>query len=159
LIGVSLVQTTAMPHLAIAGVKPNLMLLVVISGSLLYGLKGGSIWGFFGGLGLDVFSGAPFGVSTLALLVIGFLASLGEKSIFRTHLAFIPLTALIATPVYHLVCLSLLQVMGWPISWTDSLIRIVLPSALLNTALMLPVYGAMNWLHRRLAQAEIELAD
>jgi len=155
---IAIVQSTAMPHVAIMGVKPNLMLLVVISWSLLRGIKEGSIWGLVGGLILDTFSSAPFGVSTLAMLAVSLLAGLGEMSAFRTHIILPPLAAFLATPIYHLIFLSLLQIVGWPVAWIDSLLKIILPSTLLNTALMPLIYGAMRWLCRRVVGERIKLA-
>lgn len=155
---IAIVQSTGMPHVAIMGVKPNLMLLVVISWSLLRGIKEGSAWGFIGGLILDIFSSAPFGVSTLAMLAVSLLAGLGEMGIFHTHIGLLLLVAFLATPVYHLIFLSLLQIVGWPVAWMDSLLKIILPSTLINMALMPLVYGAMRWLCRRIVGERIKLA-
>lgn len=155
---IALLQSVAMPHIRIMGVKPDFMLLVVVSWSLLCGIREGSLWGFIGGLSLDIFSSAPFGVSTLALLAVGSLSSLGGMSIFRTHIVLPPITALFATSVYYLIFLALLQMMGWPVPWAESLLKVVLPSVLLNAALMPLVYGAVRWLYHKLTREGIRLA-
>ncbi len=145
---VAIVQSTAMPRLAIMGVKPDLMLLVVMSWSLLRGGEEGLVWAFIGGLALDILSGAPFGASTLALMAVSFLSGLGEVRIFRTHIVLPLLTALFATLVYDVLFLLLLQMSGWPVAWLDNLVKVILPSALLNVALSPLVYQALRWLHR-----------
>ena len=51
---VAIAQSTVMPHLTIMGVKPDLMLLAVMSWSLLRGSEEGLVWAFIGGLALDL---------------------------------------------------------------------------------------------------------
>jgi rod shape-determining protein MreD len=144
-----------MPHLTIMGVKPDLMLLMVISWSLLRGAQEGVIWALVGGMGLDLLSGAPFGTSTVALLVLSLLAGVGELRVFRTHIALPLIATLIATLAYDLFFLLLLYARGCSIAWTDSLIKVVLPSTLFNVLLSPLVYKALYWLHRRTGPEEM----
>jgi rod shape-determining protein MreD len=150
-----IIQTTAMPHLTILGVKPDLVLLVVISWSLLRGSKEGVIWALVGGIGLDLLSGAPFGTSAVALLVLSLLAGMGELSVFRTHIALPLIATLLATLAYDLFFLLLLHMRGCSIAWADSLIKVVLPSTLLNVLLSPLVYKALYWLHRKTGPEEM----
>jgi rod shape-determining protein MreD len=156
LISVALIQSTVMPHLTLWGVKPDLMVLVVISWSLLRGAREGIVWGFIGGLCLDLFSGAPFGLSALALLIVSFFSGLGEATIFRTHIILPLATMFFASLVYDLIFLLLLRILGWPVVWLDSLIKLVLPASLLNVLLAPLVYPAMRWLHRKTGREEID---
>lgn len=144
-----------MPHLTILGVKPDLVLLMVISWSLLRGAKEGVIWALVGGMGLDLVSGAPFGISTAALLTLSLLAGLGELGVFRTHIALPLIATLIATLAYDLFFLLLLQIRGCSIAWTESLVKVVLPSALFNVLLSPFVYKALYWLHRKTGREEM----
>lgn len=155
LIAIVILQTTAMPHLTILGVKPDLVLLVVISWSLLRGAKEGVIWALVGGIGLDLLSGAPFGTSTVALLVLSLLAGMGELSVFRTHIALPLIATLLATLAYDLFFLLLLHMRGYSIAWADSLIKVVLPSTLLNVLLAPFIYKALYWLHRKTGPEEM----
>lgn len=152
---VAIVQTTAMPHLTIMGVKPDLILLMVISWSLLRGAQEGVIWALVGGMGLDLLSGDPFGTSTVALVALSLLAGVGELSVFRTHLALPLIAALIATLAYDLFFLLLLYAEGRSIAWADSLIKVVLPSTLFNVLLAPFVYKALYWLHRKTGREEM----
>jgi rod shape-determining protein MreD len=144
-----------MPHLTILGVKPDLMLLVVISWSLLRGAKEGMVWAFIGGMGLDLVSGAPFGTFTVALVALSILAGLGELSVFRTHIALPLIATLVATLAYDLFFLLLLQMRGCSIVWADSLTKVVLPSILLNMLLSPLVYRTLYWLHRKTGPEEM----
>ncbi len=155
LLSVALIQSTVMPHLALWGVKPNLMLLVVVSWSLLRGTREGMIWGFIGGFCLDLFSGAPFGLSALALLIVSFFSGLGQATVFRTQVILPLVTVLGASLIYDFIFLLALSFLGYPVVWPDSLIRLVLPASLLNVLLTPLVYPTMRWLHRRTSLGEI----
>jgi rod shape-determining protein MreD len=137
------------------GVKPDLVLLMVISWSLLRGAQEGVIWALVGGMGLDLLSGAPFGTSTVPLVIISLLAGLGELSVFRTRIALPLIATLIATLAYDLFFLLLLYAEGRSIAWADSLIKVVLPSTLFNVLLSPFVYKALYWLHRKTGREEM----
>ena len=152
---VAIVQATVMPHLAVLGVKPDLVLLVVICWGLLRGSKEGVIWALVGGIGVDLLSGAPFGTSAVALLVLSLFAGMGELSVFRTHIALPLIATLIAAVAYNLLFLLLLRIRGCSIAWADSLIKVVLPSTLVNVLLSPLVYRALHWLDRRTGREEM----
>lgn len=144
-----------MPHLAIMGVKPDLVLLMVISWSLLRGAQEGVIWALVGGMGLDLVSGAPFGTSTVILVALSLLAGLGELSVFRTRIALPLIATLIATLAYDLFFLLLLYAEGRSIAWTYSLTKVALPSTLVNVLLSPFVYKALYWLDRKTGREEM----
>jgi rod shape-determining protein MreD len=148
-------QATAMPHVTILGVKPDLVLLMVISWSLLRGAKEGLMWAMVGGIGLDLLSGASFGTSIVPLVILSLVASLGELSVFRTRIALPLVATLIATLVYNLYFLLLLYAKGRSIAWADSLSKVVLPSTLFNVLLSPLVYRALYWLHRKTGREEL----
>lgn len=152
-----IIQTTVMPYVAFLGVKPDLVLLVVISWSLLRGAREGIIWALMGGIGLDLVSAAPFGTCTVILAGLSLLAGLGELSVFRTHLALPLIATLVATLIYDLFFLLFLYMRGCSIVWADTLVKVVLPSALFNVLLSPFIYKALFWLHRRTGPKEMAL--
>jgi rod shape-determining protein MreD len=156
LISVALIQSTVMPHLTLWGVKPDLMLLVVISWSLLRGTREGIVWGFIGGFCLDLFSGAPLGLSALALLIVSFFSGFGEATVFRTHVILPLATVFFASLIYDLIFLLVFKMLGWSVAWLDSFIRVVLPASLLNVLLTPLVYPTMRWLHRKTGRKEMD---
>ncbi len=157
LILVAILQTSLVPHLALWGVFPDLPLLVVVAWSLLRGPREGIIWGFIAGLAVDMLSGAPLGAATLALMLTGILAGLGATTTVRALLALPLLAAFAGTIVYDLVFLLMIRISGQTVAWLGTLVRIILPSAVLNTALMLLVFWPMRKLHIRFRPAEMEV--
>jgi rod shape-determining protein MreD len=151
----ALLQVTVAPRLALAGIKPDLMLIVVVSWSLLRGGREGIVWAFLGGLWLDLLAGGPLGVSALALMAVSLACSIGALNIFRSHLLLPLLTILWGTVVFGLVYLSLLQSLGYTVAWLDALRRVTLPSMILNALVMPLLYAPLDWLSRVTGREEM----
>ncbi|MBN1934798.1 MAG: rod shape-determining protein MreD [Anaerolineae bacterium] len=157
LFGLALVQSTVLPRVTLWGVHPELMLMVVISWSILSGAEEGMLWALIGGIPLDLLSAGTFGLHTLALLLVSFLSGLGESTIFRSDLLMPLLIIPLATLGYELALLGGLYLTGWSAPFGAYFSRAVLPSMLLNTLLMAPIYLILRALHRCLHREEIVL--
>jgi rod shape-determining protein MreD len=153
----ALLQTTVMPRITVLGVHPDLVLMVVTSWSLLRGSEEGMLCALIGGVMMDLFSGAPFGVCTLSLLIVSFLAGLGQRNVFRFDLLIPILAVPLATLTYQLITLGLLFALGWHADWQANLTHVVFPSMLVNTLGMPFVYLAARLLHHRTRREEVVL--
>lgn len=147
---VSVVQTSVMPMVSIAGLKPDLALLVVVAWGLISVPGEAAVWGFCAGVFLDLASGLPFGTQTLALTGVGLLLSLAQTNIFRSNLLLPPAAMLIATFIDNLIILGILSTLGWQINWGDYLTWITLPTALINTLVLPLAYFPLQRLQHRL---------
>lgn len=67
-------QATSLNRLSILGIKPDLLLILVIFLGLHKGPIPGAGYGFLAGILLDVFSPVPLGTNVLSKTVLGFLA-------------------------------------------------------------------------------------
>ena len=146
LIFIALVQTTLLPMFVPGSVRPDLMLMVIIGWGVVHGNGQAALWGLAGGLVLDLFSGAPFGLHTFGLGGIGWLADTLQTNFFRSNLLVPLATIFIATLLYHIGQAAVMQVLGYTINWAFYSFNVVLPTAILNTVLMPFVY----WILRRL---------
>jgi rod shape-determining protein MreD len=160
---IGLLQATLVSRVAIWGVFPDLPLLVVVSWGLLRGSRQGLLWGFVAGILVDLFSGAPFGAATVPLMTVGFMAGLGESVVFRNVLLQL-LTMFLATVVYDLLFLFMVQISGAPlqgtghrVEWSASLVRVIGPSAVLNALLGLVILSGMRALDRRFRPEKVGL--
>ena len=158
LLFLSLVQSTAAGRFTLFGVKPDLVLLLIIIGSLLYGPRSGVLWAFIAGIGMDIFSGGPLGASSLALMAASLVASSGHRPFFRFNWV-VPLSAAaLGTLTYAAVYLGILAALdagGWfqrSVPFIDTVRAVVLPATLYNTLLMLL---ALPWLNRMPESQEI----
>jgi rod shape-determining protein MreD len=155
LLVVTLLQSTVMSRIAIFGVHPDLMLMVVTSWSLLRGTQEGMLWALSGGVSMDLLSGARFGLHTLALLIVSFATGFGERTIFRFEILMPILVIPIATLGYQVALMGGLFLFGWPVVWGTYMITVVLPSMLANTVCMPVVYLIVRVLHRRTHHEEM----
>ena len=73
---VAIVQTTLLPMFLPGPVRPDLMLMLVVGWGVVHGNGQAALWGLGGGILLDLFSGAPFGLAALSLGAIGLIADL-----------------------------------------------------------------------------------
>jgi rod shape-determining protein MreD len=101
----TLVQVSLAQHLVIAGAYPNLALLAVVDWGIIRGVEEGMLWGLMGGIFIDLYSGLPFGTSSLAFVLIAGLISLGEGTLMRTNVLLPFLTVIGATLLYYAVAI------------------------------------------------------
>jgi len=152
---VAVSQSTLAPHLTIWGAKPDLMLLAVASWSLLGRASEGVLWSALGGLVLDLLSGVPFGANTVALGLIAGLTRLVFMNVFRLSIVMPLAAAGVSTVVYYVVLLLGLRLSGESVVWADAVLRVVIPSVVVNTAVMPVVFGGVRWLHKHTGPEEI----
>ena len=151
LTGVALLQSVLPSQVNLWGARPdlNLMLLVVLAWAVVRGVDEGLMWGFIGGLILDLLSGGPLGATSLALLAVAFLAGQPWGQGLGPPMMRLLLLALLGVVVYHLVLLFIMTLMGYGVDWRFALTRVVAPSALLNVVLAPFVWQPLAWLDRR----------
>jgi rod shape-determining protein MreD len=147
---VAVVQAALVPLLAIGGFKVDLPLMLVVSWGLVSLPGEAAIWGFIAGIFLDLFSGLPFGTQTFALTTIGLLMGLVQTTIFRTNVVLPPAAISLATLAYDVLILAVLSTLGWQIGWSDYLVHVMLPTAILNTIALPVAYFPLQRLHRQL---------
>lgn len=137
--------------------RPDLILLVVLTWSLVSDRSDALAWAFVGGLLIDTLSGGPMGASVLGLVVVSLMAGLTESRLWESHVM-LPLVAVaIGTIVFHLIYLSALAITGWPTDWMDALASVTLPTTALNLVLTIPTYRGARWLASQLWAGEVAI--
>lgn len=81
-----ILQSTVFSYLTIAGVKPDLILIIVIFFAILHGPKEGTLAGIIGGLLQDLAFGQNLGMNVLTKVVIGYLCGLLERKVYKENL-------------------------------------------------------------------------
>ena len=153
--GLVLIQSSVGPFLTILGVQPDLVLVAVISWTLLRGPGEGLVWAVIGGISLDLLSGGPFGVATIALVITSTLASLGYGRVFGSYLILPLALTLPLSLAYYLIYTLLLSVLDGLVAWIPTVVDIILPASLVNIAAMLLIFPLLRLLHRRTGREEI----
>lgn len=144
------IQATILPLLAVKGIRPDLLLIVVVSSSLLLGKEHGVCIGFFSGLVQDLASGNIFGINVLSKLAIGYVCGLAERKVFKEHLLLPVLAIAIATLLSHAIVFLLLLFWGYKVDILGAFTGNVLPLALYNMVLSIPVHKLIYRLSQKL---------
>lgn len=152
-----LAQATLLSRVRLFGVSPDLLLVSVVCWSLARGVRGGLIWSFGGGLGIDLIAGAPLGRTALTLLPTSWLGNLGRTSIFGNHALLPILLAALATPLRGWLMLLIQQMGGARVDWLASTVQIIGPEMVLNAVLAFGVYPVLRWLAARLNPSPTEI--
>lgn len=150
LIGATLLQTTISPFIEIDQVHPDLVFVLVIGWIILRGLREGLTWALLGGLCLDLVSGGPFGIWTLALVLVALVANLSHGRVFGSSIV-LPLSLTFPLSLlFNGLALFFLYLLGRPFVWADAFSNVLLPVALFNTAVMILVFPLLYLLNRSL---------
>jgi cell shape-determining protein MreD len=101
-----------------------------------------------GGVSLDFFSGAPFGVFSLTMLVLALTANLFHGRVFGSSIV-VPLgLAFPLTLLFNILALLLLNFLGRPVDWINAFSNVLFPLALFNTGAMMLVFPMLYLLNR-----------
>jgi rod shape-determining protein MreD len=145
----ALLQVALAPYMAIGGVVPNFLLIVVVTLALVEGPTAGASAGFAAGLIFDLLGSGPVGPMALVLCVTGYMAGLLHEHMFAEGWL-LPLTVLaIASLASSLAYGLILDILGVGGPFLITFVTKMLPEAIYDTALALLVYP---WLARFLRQ-------
>lgn len=131
-----ILQTSFVPVIAVAGVKPDLLIIVLFFFSLKYGVMPGIFVGFFLGLGQDLYSPSLLGQNALVKTLIGALIGLFNERMMRTD-PLVKTVLLLVVFLVHDALFLIVQIvkLGSPVSTLFSgLFMQTLPRALYSIA-------------------------
>jgi rod shape-determining protein MreD len=120
--------------------RADWVLVATICWTLLGGLGAGLRWAFIGGLTLDLLGPLPIGSHVLALLITIVIAAVVTNGLPQ-DLQVIPiLVVLLASVLYNAILAGVMEAGQRPVIWSRYPITILLPVALVNSAIALPVW-------------------
>lgn len=149
LLAATLLQTTIAPNIRILGANPDFALVIVVCVALVRGAEIGAVFGFLMGSLVAVALMEPFGLGAFIFVIVGYFVGRYAETADLSA-GFAPLvsafTATLVASVLYAVAQGLLdrQVpMGF------FLVRVLVPSLVLNTLLAGPAYLVVRfWLRR-----------
>lgn len=128
-------QTTFFSHVTLWGVKPDLLLLIVVFMGFIKGKRQGLAFGFAYGLLEDLMVGRFIGLNALVKSAIGYLVGLTEGKIYKENLLAPGLIVLISSLLSGILTTYLMSIIGLPMSLSKSFTQIILPMTIYNIAL------------------------
>lgn len=156
---ISVMQSTLLHSVRFLDGSVDLALVVVLAWNLVRREADAPLWAFFAGVFADVLSGGAIGAATFAMTTMSLVISFTEGRFYQANLPVSLLVSLVGTIFYHLLYLLTLSIRGQPIQWADAITLGVLPSALLNLIVIVPVYRIALWAVKLLKPREIGLLE
>ncbi len=147
MLGVALLQTTLLPPLW--SFRIDWVLVVVIVLALLRNLSSGLRWAAYGGLALDLLTPLPMGTHLLALVVAVTTAIVGTEAIRLDNLAVPTIAVLIVSLLYAAITGIVMASIGLPVVWSRYPLTVMLPTALVNAIVALPLYLLLERVQRK----------
>lgn len=140
-----IVQTTITPYLTVLGAKPDTALLVVIALAMMRGPVWGAAIGFATGFLLDVALGQTMGISSFLYTLAGYFSGRYAEGVDTESWLPAIVTAFTATLVVQFLKAVIMFLLGVEASVGFVLLRIVLPIAVLNALLAMPLFVLCRW--------------
>ncbi len=150
-----ILQISFFSFLSLLGATPNIIPVVVVSLGLLGGVVVGAVCGFVAGFLLDSMLLQTLGVSSLALLSVGYLAGRYREGFEVAGALVVPLLAAGFTLLYAAGFAAIQLMLGVETTVSVLVVREIFVQALLAMALAIPTYPLVR---RILAPALIDYA-
>jgi rod shape-determining protein MreD len=136
-----LLESTLFNELMIAGVKPDLILIIVILYAIFSGPQEGAIVGLFLGFIEDLFMAKYLGINALTKFFVGLTIGSLEKRIYKENF-FVPTIALLVGSLIHgLLFIFISNIVGYPLG-IKNIFHVVIPVAIYNTCFAPFIYGS-----------------
>lgn len=130
----------------IAGVKPDLIFIVVVYTGYSFGSFDGQITGFISGLFHDAISNSPYGFLALPKLVIGFVVGLIGRSVLKSNIPTIILLIFISSLLKGIITLFLSYI--FTKGMLISIIDVIIPESFYNALLAPPLFFLFDKIFR-----------
>lgn len=133
-------QSSVIPAIAIYGVRPDLLLTMVVAVALIYGREKGLGAGFFFGVIQDLVSSGFLGLHVLTKMIVGYLVGMTEKKVYKQNLILPSLVVGVISVFYYIVYIGTLVVKGIMVGplmmiWQPMLVYVVY-----NMVFAVPIY-------------------
>ena len=107
-----ILQSTILKSVAIFGVTPNLILILVIAVSFIFKEKYGLLFGVLFGFVQDICFGNIVGISSLMLFLIGCFVSELKRYIYQDNLFTIGVISIVSVTGYHFLFWCIIALFG-----------------------------------------------
>lgn len=141
-------QSTFFSVVTYHGIKPDLLLAVVISSSLLAGRDHGVVIGFFSGVLQDLVSGTFFGMHTFSKMVLGYCFGMAEAHVFKEHFLLPVIAMSLATLANTAILSTLMFFLGYQVNVFHYALSVLGPLLFYQVLLAIPIHKAIYRIHR-----------
>ncbi len=152
-----LLQTAIFSQTPLVSGTADLVLLFLAAWSLQEQATNIWLWTVIAGLLISLISAMPLFAPLIGYLGLVGISKFLQKRVWRIPILAMFIIVLLGTLFQHTVYVIVLQIIGAPISWGQSIDVVILPSVLLNLIFTLPIFAIINELVGRIYPLESEL--
>ena len=152
-----ILQTTIFSQTRLVSGTADIVMLFLAAWSLQEHVKNSWLWTVIAGILISLVSAMPFYTPLIGYIGVVAISKGLQRWVWRTPLLAMLIVVLAGTFFQHSLYVLALQISGAPISWLESLDRVILPSALLNLIFALPIYAIAKDLAGRISPQEVEV--
>lgn len=102
-----LLQVIVFTNVTIAGIMPNILIILMLFIGLYMGRSRGIIFGIIFGILIDIWIGRKFGITSICLAFIGFLAGIFDKNFSKESRMTVILMVIVSTILFEVLSLVL----------------------------------------------------
>lgn len=151
-----ILQTTIFAQTPLLSGVVDLILLFLAAWSLQPAAKNKWAWAIITGLLISLVSAMPFFAPLIGYLGVVAISSVLQSRVWRTPIILMFIVTFLGTIFQQSLFVVILQISGAPITWSESLDKVILPSILLNLLFAIPMYAIASELAGRVYPLEEE---
>jgi len=141
---VVILQSAVISQMSLLAGYADLMLVILAALALKADAASAWLWAILGGIMVSFVSGMPWPVTMLGYLFVVLLAQILRQRVWQAPLLAMFSVIFLGTLSMNLLAILVLNFLGTPLPFSDSLGLIVLPSVLLNLLFSIPVYAVVR---------------
>jgi rod shape-determining protein MreD len=137
-------QVSVIPEFSIFGVQPNLVIVLLVAWMTIRGRNEALVLIPVAGFVHGLLDSQPLGIAMLALAPLTLMTDFRELRLVDSGLLPAILVTMAGTIVYEATIMLTLTLRGEPVAWLASVMDVLVPAAIANALLLIPVYGLIR---------------
>ena len=154
IIAAYLLQCTVFSSLELAGIKPNLLIIITASFGFMRGSREGMLVGFASGLLADIQFGDMIGFYALIYLLVGFINGLFQRLYFDEDIKLPLFLISISEFLYGIIVYFLTYLLRSDFNFLLYLNKIILPELIYTIVITLGLYPLILFINHKLEAEE-----
>jgi rod shape-determining protein MreD len=143
----ALLEASVMPLFRVDGLQPNLTLVLLMAWLIIRGAEEAYVLIPIGGVFIGLVDGALMGTALLAMAPVALLQEVRGAQLNEKGIAMAVAFVLIMSLVYNYTYLVVSTLQGESGPWIDATTQVILPTTLMNLAILLPLYAGFALLN------------
>ena len=154
IIAAYLLQCTVFSSLELAGIKPNLLIIVTASFGFMRGSREGVLVGFVSGLLADIQFGDMIGFYALIYLLVGYINGMFQRLYFDEDIKLPLFLIAISEFLYGIIVYFLTYLLRSDFNFLLYLNKIILPELIYTIVITLGIYPLILFINHKLEAEE-----